>query len=202
MMMAKKKVLVGLGAGALVASVICIRLALATGLFPGLPMLGWASYCAGTNITGTQCAATVPAGPTAFTGSEVVPTDVYGPNSTSTTGGAGLYPQTMFTSVLALGNGPVVVNVTAGAQTIPNNTGLWVENVGNTSTTITMPALPVGGQIQRVDLGTAQTTSILFAANAGQSCIPACPQTKNTVTAGTGFAWVYNAANTTWYSIQ
>jgi hypothetical protein len=202
MMWKHRKWIAGLGAGALIASVVAVRLAMATGLFPGLPLFGWPSYCAGTNITGTQCAATVPAGPTAFTGSEVVPTDVYGPNSASTTGGAGLYPQTMFTSILALGNGPVVVNTTAGAQTIPNNTSVWMENVGNTSTTITLPSTPVGGQIVRVDLATAQTTSILFAANAGQSCLPACPQTKNTVTAGTGYAWVYNAANTTWYSIQ
>lgn len=63
------------------------------GIFQGYPIVGRASYCASTN--NNVCTSTIPAGPTAITGNEVVPAD--------TQLGSGQNPQTVGipTSVLA-----------------------------------------------------------------------------------------------------
>lgn len=69
---------IAIGAFAVVASAVVLN---AAGLFPGFPIVGQGSYCS-TNVTagvpGTAAVcggATVPAGPTALTGSELVPMD-------------------------------------------------------------------------------------------------------------------------------
>jgi hypothetical protein len=194
-------------------------LAWGAGIYQTLPIIEGAAYCGSSIVVGNAqggptgqgggvagagvttgtviCGQTIPAGPTTFSGTEVLAADIYTPGTAQIAGG----PATAAVQMLALGQGPIVVNTTAGAQTIPNNTSLYVENVANTSTTLTLPAAPVGGQIQRVALATAQTTSILFAASAGQSCVPACPFTSAVVAAGSGDAWQWNASNSTWYKI-
>lgn len=51
--------------------------ALAAGQFPGYPIVGGGSYCNGyaTGTSGQVCVSTVPAGPVAITGTELVPAD-------------------------------------------------------------------------------------------------------------------------------
>ena len=58
-------------------------IAYAAGMFPDYPVVGSASYCAGTSSTATGtiigaitgCPNTVPAGPTVLTGAEQIPAD-------------------------------------------------------------------------------------------------------------------------------
>lgn len=203
------------------AAAVCVAgtLSWAAGMWSTLPIIGGAAYCAssigvgpvqggptgfGAGVAGagvttgtTICGQTVPAGPPAFAGTEVVPVDLFTPGTAQQAGG----PATALVPVIALGQGPLVVNTTAGAQTIPNATSWYIENVGNTSTTLTLPSAPVHGQVVHISLATAQTTSILFGASAGQSCVPACPFTSAVVAAGSGDAFVWNAPNSTWYKI-
>lgn len=193
----------GILSAAVLAAVIAATVAVrSAGLFPGLPIFGAGSYCGGSVIAGVPgtaavCSNTVPAGPTTFAGTEVFPVDIVPGNAVQS--GA---PETMSLSVLAMGAGPTVTNTVAGAQTIPNNTPNWVENVGNTSATFTAPSAPQGGQVQRVIIQTAQTTSWIFGANAGQSCIPACPFSNTNVAAGSVSAWQWYPATSTWVKIQ
>lgn len=54
--------------------------AYAAGMFPGFPIVGAPSYCSSTNQAGVpgttpQCTTTVPAGPPAITGNELIPAD-------------------------------------------------------------------------------------------------------------------------------
>ena len=72
--------------GALIA-LCAIPYAFAAGLFPGLPIVGQAAYCAGYSLypttvttpgtlpTPNQCNTTAPAGPSALTGVELQPAD-------------------------------------------------------------------------------------------------------------------------------
>jgi hypothetical protein len=161
MKMRSRKMLAGaLGVGVLALSALG---ALATGYFPGFPIAGGASYCAGTSVSGT-CAVTVPAGPV-LTGNELVPADTQLPS--------GQQPQTVLipTGAIAgatwtnsrnlLGNGALngtQVNgtsaVTCATTSSPTTAALsadrWVcdVNVGSgigTTTVITAsPTPPVG----------------------------------------------------------
>jgi hypothetical protein len=128
-----------------------------------------------------------------FTGIETIPVD------TQLT--QGLVPETGLITLQQLGQGAIVINTTAGAQTIPNNTSWYVENVANTATTLTLPTTPVHGQIVHVAIAATQTTSIIFGASAGQTCLPACPFTSAVVAAGSGDAFLYNAPSAQWIKI-
>jgi hypothetical protein len=188
----------------LLAAVAALFLAsgpvLADGLFPGLPIEGGASYCAGTNVgsalSASQCAPTVPAGQVTPTGQAYLPLDEYG--MFQATNSAGVFPQTGGVSATAFTFGPTVINSTAGSIVIPNNTPNFVENVGNTSATITLPAAPQPWQVQTIAIATAQTTSFLVGASAGQTCVPACPFTSSVVAAGTVIRFQYNASTAQW----
>lgn len=204
------------------AAAVCVSVVLmGAGLWSTLPIIGGAAYCASTNVSGNAqggitgqgggvatagqttgtviCGQTQPAGPATFAGTEVVPMDLYPPGTATQAGGA----TTALSNILQLGQGPAVVNTTAGAQTIPSGISWYLENVGNTSVTFTLPAGPIEGQIIHFTASTAQTTSALFAANTNQSCVPACPETITTplTSAGGGVAWRWQASNSTWYRV-
>ena len=171
--------------------------ALADGLFPGLPIEGGASYCASFNVTGAQCGVTVPAGVTAPTGFEYVPTDLYGLNQTFNSQGL---PQTMGLATAAMGFGITVTSTTAGAAVIPANTVNYVINVSETAASaITLPAAPIPNQILRIaqvvaNSGTGTTT---LTANTGQTLVPASITVAgNSVTGVVTLVW--NAATLTW----
>ncbi len=184
--------------GSALAGLLSAAPALADGMFPGLPIEGGASYCAGFSVQGTQCSATVPAGQASPTGTEYFPADLYGLSQTTNSQGL---PQTNGVAGSALGGfGPMLVTTTDAAATIPNNTPNYVVNVAlTTGHNITFPAAPAPWQIQRILLATAPTNSVNIAANTGQSIIPASPTTG---TAVAFVAYMWNPTNSTWYKIQ
>lgn len=88
------------------------------------------------------------------------------------------------------------------------NTGFDIEIEDNTSTlllqpgatlasgTITMPATPYDGQIQRIC--TTQTiTSLSIEANTSHSIL----NDPSTLVAGTGIGFIYRSTNNTWYRL-
>lgn len=88
---------------------------------------------------------------------------------------------------------------TGAALTIPNNSTALLLNpaAGIATLGVTTPAIPFDGQVIRV--ATSQTiTTLTMTANAGQTLKNAYAAVLN---AGTGIAYLYNLANTTWYRI-
>jgi hypothetical protein len=153
------------------------------------PQLGGASYCGST--VNNACVSTIPAGPN-FSGAETVPAD---------TGlSQGQTPQTVKVRVEAFGAGALSKIASPATATIPANTPNYVlSGAQGSAFTITMPASPSDGDIQRVLCDAATVGTMTVAANTGQTL-------KNNpnaaCTAGVGYSWVYNTAATTWYRLQ
>lgn len=166
----------------------------ADGIFGGWPLIGGPSYCA--TFTNGVCSQVVPAGETSITGLEAVPADL-GPFGAASASGLtnGLL------SVTQLGNGALVdLTTVATAQTIANSTAFeMIDGAQGSAFTVTMPAAPVDGQVVRVFCTSATVGVMTVAANTGQTLknnpAAAC-------TAGVGYSWRYNVANTTWYRVQ
>jgi hypothetical protein len=196
--------------------------AYAAGNYSTYPIVGQSSFCASTvsgaggfnavgnsngvaptgqgqATSGSICAQTVPAGPPAFTGNELIPMD--------TVPGSGVSPQTVTANINQLGQGAVVDSVASGAAlTIPANSQFFVLDTGTATTVaVTMPAVAVEGQIQHIECIAAVSAVFSVVANAGQTIKGAAPAT---CTAGTGLAWRYVAAANgiivaaTWLRIQ
>ena len=185
----------------------------AVGLFPGLPIEGGASYCAGYSVYNTGntvpgtlptpnvCSSTVPAGTTAFSGNEVVPSDTYGLVQDSS-GTTSVQPQTQLISVLQLGQGgftALASTTSASTYTVPCTTSYLFVNATVTNPTYTFCATPLQGQKLTVVWGANITTGLTFAAGSGSSCLPTCGEIAVT-TAGTTRQWIYEG--TIWYQIQ
>ena len=199
---------VGLGA-LLISGVV----AFAAGSFSTLPLIGGASYCASTvsgtggltgvtgqgqGTTGSLCAQTVPAGPATFAGTEYVPMDIGPLGSTASPGSS---PQSAVVSMTQLGQGPMLdVTTVLTAQTIPANTPFYfLDGAQASALTVTMPAAPIEGYIQRVYC-TAATVGVLTVAANGTQSLKNNPAAA--CVAGVGYAWRYQASNTTWYRFQ
>jgi hypothetical protein len=161
----------------------------------GLPQIGGPSYCISQTTPGGPgttpvCTSTAPAGPTAFTGTEMVPTDI--------TGNVATTPATAYTALVQLGQGPMIDLTTVGtAQTIPNATPFYfLDGAQASALTVTMPPNPVEGQIQNVVCESATVGALTVAANTGQTLkgnpAAAC-------VAGVGYRWRYQLSTTTWY---
>lgn len=203
-----KKFLKALGLSSL-AVVAAVGIAMATGLWPGLPQHGGVSYCASwSGVSGSfVCGSTVPAGTTAFTGNEALPGDDYGPltqtsANAGTAAGNGAPPQSEYFSILQLGNGAFTIlasTTSATAVTVGCQTSYLFENATVTSPTITFCATPLQGQKFTLVWGANITTKITTAAGAGSTCLPACGDISVT-TAGTTRQWIY--VGTIWYQIQ
>ncbi len=206
---------------AILASAGALSLALASvgvyagGVYQTLPVIGGAAYCASTvtgatgltGITGqgqatggSICAQTVPAGPPTFAGTEVVPLDIYAPGTATFNGG----PQTALTSLVQLGQGPMVDLTTVGtSQTIPNNTPWYfLDGAQGSALTVTMPPNAVEGQIQRIVCEAATAGTLTVAANTTVVTQVLKGNPNTTCTAGVGYAWRFQASNLTWYRIQ
>jgi hypothetical protein len=197
----------------------------AAGNYSTYPIVGQSSFCASTvsgaggfnavgnsngvaptgqgqATSGSICAQTVPAGPPAFTGNELIPMD--------TVPGSGVSPQTVTANINQLGQGAVVDSVASGAAiTIPNNSQFFILDTGTAATVaVTMPAVAVEGQIQHVLCGTAIATSLSVAANSGQTIKGNVTPVTACSTAGPAFAWRFSAAANgliaagTWVRIQ
>jgi hypothetical protein len=180
----------------------------AAGTWSTLPIVGGSSFCAGNvgassavgGITGqgagsTVCdGPTVPAGPTTSTGLELIPADTQIAN--------GGQPQTVVlpSSIFALGARSDVTS--PATATIPANTPYYfLDGAQAGAFTITMPPTSsvVDGYIQRIFCTSATVGVLTVAANTSQTL-------KNNpnaaCTAGVGYAWIFNAANATWFRYQ
>lgn len=154
------------------------------------PVIGGASYSCGSTNAVSTC--TVPAGPVDFTGIETIPID--------TNIASGGNPQSAKVKATALGQGLVSVVTSPASATVAANTPIYVLNGAQGSAfTITMPAAPNGGDIQRVICQAATVGALSVAANTGQTLLN---NPSTTCVAGVGYAWLYHATNTTWYRIQ
>lgn len=154
------------------------------------PQMGGASYC-GTTVN-NSCTSTIPAGPSDFSGNETLPMD---------TGLAqGQNPQTVKVRSEAFGQGALSKVTSPATATIPDNTPLYVlSGAQGSAFTITMPASPSGGDIQRIICDAATVGTMTVAANTGQTL----RNNPNVAcTAGVGYSWVYNKTATTWYRLQ
>jgi hypothetical protein len=218
------------------AAIIAIPVAYAAGLFQTLPIIGGAAYCASSNVVGpaqtgitgqgggtaganvttgnTICGQTVPAGPPALTGAEVVPVDLYTPGTAVQAGG----PATAVLPVTALGQGYGTTQIftttgTTASLPVANGVSNLVISVGGTATTITSLVLPPN-PIQNQQFCVRNVSTVLPAitgtvvGTTGQSIV-GTPMTTLGVQTSTGAAtfvqteecFVYNVANTTWYRV-
>lgn len=222
--MAKSKLLrsaaVGLG-----ALVVASTVALAAGLFPGFPIVGSATYCAGISGTGSgtgsstfpttpgaqfgqgqagqsgsfvsSCNVNVPAGPTIITGNELIPAD------TNLAGGA--QPQTVLLSMASIGALPYVFStpLSAATVTLTNLTGSLILDPAGTLTglTVVMPTAPMDGQTLR--MSSSQTVNGLVLTTTSPITISNNPTAITiSTTAAYGYEFIYRAANTKWYRLQ
>ena len=193
----------------------------AAGNYSTLPIVEGSSYCASTvtgtgslsgvtgqgqGTTGSICAQTVPAGPTAVTGYEVVPADLYRPDVAPASLGA--QPQTALLSMASLNALPITVaTVITGAT---GNTLVAAATSGGyilhstasvTSVVLTLPTAPIDGQ--QFALSADQLiTSLTLTSGTGAS-ITKNPTVLTPSTTGTyGYRFMYNAAATNWYRLN
>lgn len=204
-----KKYLAALGC----AAVIAVPAAYAAGLFQTLPIIGGGAYCASSigvgpvqgGITGfgagtanpnqttgtTICGQTVPAGPSTFAGTEVVPMDLFAPGTAQQVGG----PATALANINQLGQGNIIDSTSAsGSLTVPNGTGFFVLDTGTAATVaVTLPGAAVEGQIFHLLCGAAVGTALSVVGNTNPTQTIK-GNTPATCTAGQGFAWRFSAA--------
>jgi hypothetical protein len=189
----------------------------AAGNWADWPGIGQTSYCAAivgsSNVQGGQtgqgtggaaaigtngvyCAQTVPAGPALFTGTEVLPLDLYSFGTVT-----GVPTTSALASIVQLGQGPMVDQTTVGTtQTIPNNTPFFfLDGAQSSGLTVTMPALAVEGQIQRVVCEAATVGTLTVAANTSVVTQVLKGNPNTACVAGVGYAWRYQGSNLTWY---
>ncbi len=211
----RKAAAVGLFAGV----VAMASWAFADGIYQMYPQIGAPSFCASTvsGVTlpaqqgpfgvvpgstqgsGTQgiCAQTVPAGPLLFTGNEHMPVDVNALGTSSN----GAPPATANVALVQLGQGAYQDLTTVTTETIPNNTPfVFLHGAQSNNYTLTMPAVAVEGQIQRVICEQTISGTTWVVANTGQSILGGT--SLATCALGTDWAWRYALANTTWYRIH
>lgn len=185
--------------------------AIAAGLYPDFPVVGGASYCAGTSnsATGTiiglvtGCPNTVPAGPTIVTGNEQIPAD--------TRLSSGVNPQTVLLSLASLNALPITVstaNQTTNTISAANNSGGEFLPAAGTITTVnlSLPASPIDGQQYALSSNRSITTLSISAGTGGVGAIIA-PNSNPTamtasLTAPQGYRFLYNAASNSWVRLQ
>lgn len=198
---------------AIVASIAIPVVSWAGGVWQNWPGLGQSSYCAaivgssnvqagttgqgtggssGIGANGVYCAQTVPAGPATFSGNEFVPADI-GPLGVT----SGQPTNSVLLSVEQLGNGPMLDVTAPATATIAINTPWYfLDGAQGSAFTITMPAAPYEGYIQRIVCESATVGALTVAANTNQT-LKGNPGAA--CVAGTTYSWRYQASNTTWY---
>ena len=191
-------------------------IAFAAGIWPDFPIVGSASYCAGTSAsaTGTMvgaitgCPNTVPAGPTIVTGNEQIPAD------TRLSGGAA--PQTVLLPMASLNALPIIISkasvsggVGANLVSATNTQGgivLWGAGAYTNISTlnVSMPPSPIDGQQFVIGSNlTIATLSVLGTTPTLQS-VANTPTvlTVSTTTGAQGYRFIWNAATSTWYRLN
>lgn len=184
-----------LGAAGLIA---LAGVALGAGNFFGLPIIGGASYC--STLVNGSCTNTVPAGPTAVTGIELVPAD------TQLSGGRN--PQTAYLSMRALNAAPLTYNLCAaaacGSVTVGDNAGGILFDYSTTidSATVVTPLTPMDGQ-QFVIASPYTITSLTVTANTGSTLAVTTPTVLTaSTTVPQGYTFRYVASTAKWYKVR
>lgn len=201
----KRKIIVSL---AFMGTIGLSTIAYAAGLWPTLPIVGGATYCAGTSSSATGtiiglvtgCPNQVPAGPTIVTGNEQIPAD------TRLSGGAA--PQTVLVPMASLNALPLTfVTVTSSSPatvTAANTSGGVCYNATGTITSanITLPLAPIDGQQYQVCANYTITT-LTVAAAAGSTLSVTTPTVLTaSTTVSQGYTFIYNLASTKWFRLR
>src|ERR1019366_5204121 len=199
----KRKIIVALA----LAGTIGIGTAYAAGMWPDYPIVGGATYCAGTSSTATGtiigavtgCPNTVAAGPTVLTGLEQIPAD------TRAAGGA--QPQTVLVPMASLNALPVTIQAAAisGANTYvaPATSGgiVWTAASTISGSTITLPPSPIQGQQFVVSANRTISTLIVTGNNNVSSNTTPTVMTAST-TVNQGFRFIYDGGSSLWYRLD
>ncbi len=168
------------------------------------PIVGGASYCAGSSTSGVPgttpvCNTTVPAGPTVLTGSELIPAD--------TALASGRQPQSVLISMAALGTLPYqyVVPTSGSTTTVAATTGkLVLDPAGTlTSATITLPAATALVDGQQLEVSSSQTITALTVTAGSGTTISNAPTALTISTTGAyGYKFIYVTASLKWFRLQ
>lgn len=204
-----------LAVGVLAASTTA---ALAAGNYSTYPIIEGPSFCASTvgvngqagntgqgggaaGTNGAYCAQTVPAGPPAVTGNELVPLDTGLPNGAS--------PQSATITMASLNALPITVTngTTVSSQvfvTAVNTTGGYIINSGGTisAVKVNLPPAPVDGQQFAFSADQIITTLLFTSPTAGVTISNAATALTPSNTAAYGYKFMYNAAATNWYRLN
>lgn len=174
-------------------------------LWPNLPQIGGAAYCASysTGPTGQECTLTVPAGPTSLSGTETVPMDT---NFTQ-----GRAPQTVKAGLASFNALPVTFSTLTAATatntlTATNTTGgfIIIGSAALSPTTINLPPAPIDGQEFKLS-STATIAGLTIAATSPQTISnnPTALTVSTTAAYGYRFRYHRTAATTgAWYRLQ
>lgn len=197
---------VGLAAAGLL---IFSTIAFAAGLFPDFPVVGGATYCAGSSqsavgsIIGTitGCPNQVPAGPTIVTGNEQIPAD------TRLTSGAN--PQTVLLGMASLNANPIVVQIavlsSANNLSATNTMGGVIFTAPTTisNANVSLPPTPIDGQQFAITASRTVTTLLVSATTPATQSVTNTPTVITaSATAPFGYRFVWNALSNTWNRLQ
>ena len=159
-----------LGIISLAALIGAVGIAFGAGNYLTFPQVGMSSFCASTvtQYAGQSCAQTIPAGPTALTGSEIIPADTQLANSAP--------PQTVTVPVTLFPAGSISYTVfsayvsSATVIAMPNNVNAFIIDPTTTvaNLSLTMPSTPINGQLVRF-ASTHTITSLLVTGATGQT---------------------------------
>ena len=201
----KRKIIVSL---AFMGTIGISTLAFAAGLWPDMPIVGGATYCAGAtqSATGsiiglvTGCPNQVPAGPTIVTGNEQIPAD--------TRLASGANPQTILLPMASLNALPITfVSVSSASPTgisAANNSGgvCYNSTVTVTAANITLPVSPIDGQQYSI-CSNFTITTLLVAAGTGSTLSVTTPTVLTaSTTVSQGYTFIYNLASTKWFRLR
>lgn len=190
-------------------------LAWAAGSYSLLPIVGGAAFCASTvsgagapfggatgqgqGSAGSVCAQTVPAGPPALTGNELIPAD--------TVTAPGASPQTVTIPIRLLGAGPVQYNapLTGASITVNPLSSTLVLDPAGTIAALTLVFPPATALIdgQSLEVSSSNTVTALTITPGSGTTIAQNP-TAITVSTTTsyGYKFQYVAAVTKWIRLQ
>lgn len=172
------------------------------GLWPNFPIVGGASYSCGSVNGVSNC--TVPAGPTALTGSETIPAN--------TNLSQGRSPQNVLITPAALGANPLTFStaVTLEAATPISASNLsggvvYVSTGSISSANITLPSNAINGQTYVISSNRTITTLNVSAASGDSIAANSAPTALTaSLTAPQGYKFVCNKASgaCVWYRLQ
>lgn len=215
-----RKGIIAFGVLTLVPAAIYATVAFAAGNYSTYPQVGMSSFCASTvsgiglpagqgpygvvpgSTQGTSssiCAQTVPAGPPALTGLEIIPADTQATNSSP--------PQSVAIPIELLDSGAffdfVPSSVLPATVAIPNNINNYLIDPTTTiaSLTLTMPTAPINGQ--KLAISSGKTVTVLVLQGATGQTLSNAPTALTVSTTGTfGYKYIWVAPTATWFRLN